>query len=101
MPLSSLIIQPYDEQRTLRGFPDTAVKGGGDPEERKRLHIHMNGSTLARLEAIRDYSEAPSVSAVIRHALQVYDLMISAERDGKKIVIEEPDGTKSRVVLVI
>lgn len=71
------------------------------PIDGKRLHLHLTVNSHERLMRIMEYSEAPSISAVVRHALQVYELMISEEQDGAQIVIEKSDGTKYIVKLVI
>jgi hypothetical protein len=49
---------------------------------------------MARLDALREMTEASSASEVIRNAIRLYEALVQKEvRDGATVLIKERDGS--------
>ena len=47
-----------------------------------------------------EQTEAASIAEVIRRALALYDMAVTSERNGGRLLIEHADGTQERIVLL-
>ena len=71
-------------------------------KERKlrRVQIDMSEKAFARLEWLRDETDAASISEVIRDALELREAIVRLANEGNKIIAENPrDGTKVHIIL--
>ncbi len=62
-------------------------------EARVRLNLDLPKRTRDRLERVREMSEADSLTEVVKRALSVYDVLLTAkfERNGR-ILLKTSDG---------
>ncbi len=63
-----------------------------------RLQVILPEASVERLEKLKDNTEAASYSEVIRIALRLYEGLIEEIRNGSKISIDRPDGSKENVL---
>ena len=63
------------------------------------LNIRMKEETLKQTNRLQKSFRAPSKSDVIRRAIELSDVIASSINEGGRIIIENKDGTKSRVIL--
>ena len=68
--------------------------------ETVRLTLAINPEVRERLENLRDDTGADSLTEVIRRSLAVYEFIWENTCDGKKILLEDEDGTHTPVHLV-
>ena len=84
--------------QTSSGY--SRVRDRADREE-KRLHIRLSGESMDRLDDLTKMTDAPSTSALIRHALQVYELFVHSEQEGSQVCIRRENGDLEIIKLVI
>ncbi len=65
----------------------------------RRLSLEISEDARKNLEALRDKTQADSLTEVIRRALAVYDFLWSQKQKGAKLVVNGPDGEKELVLL--
>ncbi len=63
------------------------------------LNIRMKDETLRQTDRLQKLFHAPSKSDVIRRAIELSDAIASSINEGGRVIIENKDGTKSRVIL--
>jgi hypothetical protein len=56
------------------------------------MAISIKGSTIQRIVAIRERTEAASNAEVVRNAIRVYGRLLSAQADGQQVLLREPSG---------
>lgn len=89
--------------RTMGGLgaeakTDTRAKSAAD---RDRLHLALTPRQKERLEFLREATEAPSNTDVIRNALRLYDALVQEVQNGNEVLVRDKDGNliSYRVVL--
>ena len=68
--------------------------------KRKRLSLDLTPQVKARIEKLRDSTEAETITEVIRRSLATYELLCDAQAAGKSIVVRDPDGTDQTLLLI-
>lgn len=63
------------------------------------LNIRMKDVTLEQTNRLQKSFHAPSKSDVIRRAIELSDAMVKSINEGGRVIIENKDGSKSRVIL--
>ncbi|MHC4403173.1 MAG: ribbon-helix-helix protein, CopG family [Planctomycetota bacterium] len=64
-----------------------------------RLSLEIPEDARKNLEALRDKTQADSLTEVIRRALAVYDFLWNEKNKGAKLVVNGADGQKELVLL--
>lgn len=64
-----------------------------------RLNLEMSEEVRARLEGLRQRTDADSLAEVVRRALAVYDLLWSEREGDGRFFIKCPDGQLKEVML--
>lgn len=67
------------------------------PREMVRRSLEMHPKTDERIKWLMDELEATSISEVIRRALQVFEALISDEKQGKRLFVEDDKGRLTAV----
>lgn len=70
------------------------------PMKRRRLSLDLTPQVKARIENLRDITEAESITEVIRRALASYELLCEAQASGKSIFIRDSNGEESSIILL-
>ena len=73
-------------------------KRAGGPET-KRLNLELPEAAYERVKEVERATEAASVSEVLRRSLTLYDYLVQAQQDGKKIVVRDGDHEQEIVML--
>ncbi len=60
----------------------------------------MGESARQKLEALRDQTQANSLTEVVQRALAVYDFLHAEKQKGNQLVVKDPDGGEKEVVLL-
>ena len=61
----------------------------------KRVQIDMPDSAFARLERLRDATEAASIAEVIRAAIELREAVVNLRGQGYEIIARKGDETKT------
>lgn len=64
----------------------------------RRFQLDLTSAELARIDRIRDLSENPTKSNVIREALVIYEFLLERVSLGEKVFLEKPDNTHSELL---
>lgn len=71
-----------------------------NPDAKARLNLELPERVRARLEQLRMMSEADSITEVVRRALAVYDVLLTAVRErGERLILRSSDGTEREVII--
>ncbi|MEE8525039.1 MAG: hypothetical protein V3T72_13975 [Thermoanaerobaculia bacterium] len=65
--------------------------------EKIRLNLEFTPRVAENLERLVDLSESSSRTEVIRKALKLFDLVLSRQAEGSKVLFQDPDGSKETV----
>lgn len=68
-------------------------------EGKSRLNLEVSARTRMRLEQLRMLTEADTLVEVVRRALQAYEILWLALRNGKTLIVRSPDGTEEKILL--
>jgi hypothetical protein len=69
-------------------------------EPKARLHLELPERVRRRLEQLRVLSEADTITEVVRRALAVYDVLVTAVKVRKeRVFLRADDGTEREVLL--
>ncbi len=63
------------------------------------VNIRMKDETLKQTGRLQKSFNAPSKSDVIRRAIELSDAIASVIQEGGRIIFENKDGSKSRLIL--
>jgi len=66
-------------------------------ETNKRIQFDVEEKALARLDRLKNLTEATSYAEVIRSALRLYEAIIDDGGHNARLVIQKPDGTTAIV----
>lgn len=58
------------------------------------------GANTQKLEALRDLTQANSLTEVVQRALAVYDFLHAEKAKGNALVVKDADGGEKEVVLL-
>lgn len=76
-------------------FPDSETSSAGRKRglaRSARLQLVLPESSIDRLEAIKDATEAASYAEVFRRSLQLCELLLAEQHAGSTLQIVRPDG---------
>lgn len=68
------------------------LKGG-------RLNLEMGKEVRERMEELKDETGARTLTDVVSKALAVYDYLWKQKRTGRKILVQDDEGTRELVIL--
>jgi hypothetical protein len=66
-----------------------------------RLNLDISPKVKDQLLDLQKRSDAVSLVEVVRRAVAVYDMFLDHEENGGRTILENQDGTKERVRLLI
>lgn len=65
--------------------------------EKVRLNLEVTPEVRARLERLKDQTDAESLTEVFRRALTIYEFIAAHYRDGGTVVLVSEDGSEERL----
>jgi hypothetical protein len=65
---------------------------------KKRLQVELSDQAYQHLAKVAE-AEGRPVAEVVRRALNIEDYLREAQREGRKVLIEEPNGDKRELLL--
>jgi hypothetical protein len=65
--------------------------------EKVRLNLEVTPEVRARLEKLRDRTEAETLTEVFRRALGVYEMLAEHYAKDGSVILLAPDGTRERL----
>lgn len=68
--------------------------------ENVRLNLEVNPSVRARLDRLKEMTEADSITEVVRRALIVYEKLVETDANSQEVIIRSPSGSEKAVVLI-
>jgi hypothetical protein len=69
-------------------------------DPKARLHLELPERVRARLEQLRVMTEADTITEVVRRALAVYDVLMTAVRErGDKVILRSADGSEREMII--
>lgn len=68
--------------------------------KKKRLQIDLSEESFARLEALKEKSEASSYGEVTSKAFKLYEFLIDALNEEKKIFMTDANGKSVEVTFI-
>ena len=66
-----------------------------------RVQFDFSKESLAKLDEITSTIHAATRAEVIRRALTLFTEVLNAEQRGARLMFEEKDGSKSRLILLV
>ncbi len=64
-----------------------------------RLNLEMSEQVRAKLEGLRERTDADSLAEVVRRALAIYDMLWSERENNGRFFVKGPDGQLREVLL--
>lgn len=65
-----------------------------------RLNLELSEPTRDRLERLRVATEADSMTEVIRRALSLYEMVLTASNEGAQTIRRDADGTERNLLVL-
>jgi len=65
---------------------------GPSDVEKERLNLDLHPAVKAQLLDLKERTKADSMSEVVRRAIELYDLVMSTQEKGGKLIIKENPG---------
>jgi Arc/MetJ-type ribon-helix-helix transcriptional regulator len=62
-----------------------------------RVQLELPPSSMARLKALREKTEAASYAEVLRNALRLYEAMIEEAEQGNDVIIRRKQGEPAEI----
>ena len=75
------------------------MRSKGATLDKFRLTLEVSASVRARMNRLRDRSDATSITEVLRRALATYEVLLDTNDAGHDIIVRSPEGD-SRLVLL-
>jgi len=89
-----MLAQPTVDEPSLAGFRGDEISSDREVAQgvvrTGRLQLLLPETSVQRLMALKDATEAASFAEVIRKALRVYEALLAEQRDGSELVIRRP-----------
>jgi hypothetical protein len=82
-----------DSEEKRRG--ESATSG------RVRVQFDFSKRSLDKLDELQTELQASTRAEVIRHALQLFTECVEARRRGAEVLLREPDGTMTKIILLV
>ncbi len=67
---------------------------------RKRVNLDLPVSVAERLKELQELAGFDSVTAVVRRSLALFDLALTKQHEGSKLLLEDPAGDQREVLLL-
>ena len=69
-------------------------------EPKVRLNLELPERLRGRLDQLRAMSEAGTITQVVKRAVTLYDVLLSAIRNGReRVILRSTDGTERELLL--
>lgn len=68
-------------------------------EMKVRLNLEVPERVRENLDRLRELADADSMTEVVRRALMVYDALLTAHKEGAKVVVRRRDGREETLFL--
>lgn len=65
-----------------------------------RFNLELTPAVKERIEHVRERTGAASITEVLRRSLRLYDEITERSAKGASVVLELPDGTRERLVIL-
>ncbi len=65
-----------------------------------RVQLELPESSMERLKALKDKTEAASYAEVIRNSLRLYEALVGEAESGNEVLIKSPDGDEKSYRLI-
>ncbi len=69
------------------------------PPKTTRLNLDLNEGTRSRLEALRTFLSASSLTDVVRRAIAIFQAIIENEKAGGQTILRDNKGKETKVVI--
>lgn len=69
-------------------------------DKSKLVQMRFQPKTMDRIEHLRELTENDNRTQIISSSIQLTEELLSSIKDGAKIYIEKPDGTKETIKIV-
>jgi DNA-binding NarL/FixJ family response regulator len=69
-------------------------------DKSKLVQMRFQPKTMDRIERLRELTENDNRTQIISSSIQLTEELLSSIKDGAKIYIEKPDGTKETIKIV-
>ena len=71
-----------------------------NPSPKTRLNIELPERWRLRLEQLRTVGASDSITEVVRRAVSIYDVLITAIRErGEKVILRSPGGAEREIII--
>ena len=67
-------------------------------QERNRISLDVPKETRDRIVAIRKMTSAPSLTAVVRQSLRLYESLLNVQQEGAIIIARLPSGKEKQLL---
>ena len=75
-----------------RHFRGPEAEGESGERATTRVQLEMPPQAMARLQKLKDRSEAASYAEVIRNALRLYEALVDEHEKGSQFSLKRPNG---------
>jgi len=79
----------------LKGVVVTTEKA--EAKKTRRVQMELSEDSFARLQKVKEMSEASSYTDVVKDALRLYEYVLNNEIDGTKFMLEDNKGRVTAV----
>lgn len=69
-------------------------------EESIRVSLRLSKEAKARLDNLKERTDADSLTEVIRHAIALYEGLLEQDEKGEEIILRNKDGNERLVQLI-
>jgi hypothetical protein len=70
------------------------------PEPKVRLSLEITQVLRDTMGRLRELTGADSITEVIRHAVNIYGILVERTAKGDKIILRRANGTEQEIILV-
>jgi hypothetical protein len=82
-------------------MPKNPRKSHAADAARVRVQFDFSKASLERLDELQSRLQAHTRAEVLRHALQLFTECVEARGRGADVLIREPDGSLTKLVLLV
>lgn len=66
-----------------------------------RIQLELGPEALKRLKALKEMTESPSYTEVVRNSLRLYENLINKQNEGNKVYLKDKDGNLTEYILFV
>ena len=66
-----------------------------------RIQLELGPEAFKRLKALKEMTEAPSYTEVVRNSLRLYENLINKQNEGNKVYLKDKDGNLTEYILFV